>query len=538
MVKRILHIKRYQIHNANFFILLGIIALFFVQPFISIVFADSVLTLEANLSGDPSSVETGEIITYIIDFSCASTTGDCGALNIDFTLDPNTEFIEVIPSSGYTASQSSGPPSVVTITDEDGNFAGGDASQAVVRVRVKHDLLGGETISPTLVGTITAADATPPTVNQGVPTVNVTAPTEQWSVNKIQVNPPNGIGPAEDGTATYQVQFCSDSATGNLSLNNAQLVDTFPAGASVVGNPDGGIVSAGPPPTISWPLGTLDIATIGSGCVNRNYTLYYPVGSFPLGSSIANNVEGFGENPNFSTSGPCGTNCIGTTSTGGKIEPPTVNPLTGKIGPGTTYVTPGGGVSDFFLSFNLDNANFPADNVTFTDILPLAASTISVPPGIPAISVIQIQSGTWVGGYPAVVEWLDSSGGWNSIATVDGSSNITWLSGQLVTDDFPGPPQDFSNNSTTNIIYGVRWRFTDPQLPAGFSFTSNPVASFIPREGMPAGDYDSGLGYRDYQNCVNATYGVDGGAPITTTDVCAPARLSTAPGDFANINWN
>ncbi|MCB1570199.1 MAG: hypothetical protein KDI72_03895, partial [Xanthomonadales bacterium] len=74
--------------------------------------------------------------------------------------------------------------------------------------------------------------------------------------------PATSLAVAAGEAVTYRVQICSTSATGNMPLTSATLVDTLPnvpgLTAASVENSGGGIVAAGPPVTITW---TLDDST-------------------------------------------------------------------------------------------------------------------------------------------------------------------------------------------------------------------------------------------------------------------------------------
>ena len=81
------------------------LAIIFIIATIPVLATDAQLILDVNIV-DPASgpLETGQIVEYVIDFSCASITDPCGDLNIDFPLDIELEFIEVISPPGYIGS--------------------------------------------------------------------------------------------------------------------------------------------------------------------------------------------------------------------------------------------------------------------------------------------------------------------------------------------------------------------------------------------------------------------------------------------------
>lgn len=491
------------------------LVIFAVLSVVPTVYAAGVLSIDVNINGDPATVETNEIIEYVIDFSCSGTTTGCGELTIDFPIDADTQFVEVITATGYTGVQVGG---VIRITDND-FFNDGDASQAIVRVRSRIDLTGGEPIDVTVTGTITDP-AGPPTVNQSAPTVVVNPPTEQWSVIKSQILPAGGIGPAENGQATYQVQFCPDSNIGNILLNNVTMVDTYPPGVIVI-DTDGGVDNG---TSITWNLGNL---TPDDPCQTRTVTLEFPTPNFVTNDTFNNLVEGFGENTTFPPVETCtAPNCIGSDTFGGTIDPPEANPGQGKSGPGSGVTVSPGGSSVFTLTMDLLEANVPVEDVILTDTLPKAISD----PTLPAFEFVNINSGQWDGGVQASIEYSTNDGGsWTSIGVVDGSSNVTFTA----TTDFPVSP----------AITDIRWVFdpsgVPPTLPAAFTFTQNPSYRFIPHPSLQPIDFDDGVSTppsRSYDNCVTTTY-IDPatGNPASTGQDCDSVLLSEDALGYANV---
>ncbi|MEL6524845.1 MAG: SdrD B-like domain-containing protein, partial [Chloroflexota bacterium] len=74
-----------------------------------------------------------------------------------------------------------------------------------------------------------------------------------------------------------------------------------------------------------------------------------------------------------------------------------------------------------------------------------------------------------------------------------------------------------------------------------FAFTNNAPIRFIVREGLPAGDYNDGSGFRDYQNCIDGeatSLDQNGNSQNETGQDCANLRTSDDPQGFANITLN
>lgn len=497
-------------------------------------------------NGNPiTTVQSGDIIEYVIDFSCADLTDGCGILDIEFTLDLSlVEFVEVITSPSYDGTYAS---PTVTVTNDlaiNPTFDGGESAQARVRVRVLDGLDGSETIPASVTGEVNNGVDPPATtqITATSPAIDVQAPTEQWSIVKNQLIPTLPTEPAPGGTATYSVAFCPDSANGNISITNPILIDNYPPGTNVLDS-GGGVVDTGNN-TITWQAPTLDNPLDpADGCETVTYILEFPDANFSVNDPYTNTASGDGDNPEIGPTGICDDGCSSNTI-GGTIDPPTAD-LTGTVsknGPGsTTIVAPGdsSGTSVYTLGLDLSGSNvYTNAGVTLTDILPPALSD-----GIPATSITQINSGAW-GTAPdgstingiveitttAVPAWTQLGG------TLDGSASQQWTSAG---GDFIGPGNGGAPNNTTNLVTGIRITFLSP-LPPGFTFNTSPNMRFIVREGMLAGDYDDGGGNntRSYQNCadVAGTYDDQVGNPQNTNGQgCTNFLTSDDVDGFANI---
>ena len=500
--------------------------------------------------GNPiTSVQSGDIIEYIIDYSCADLTDGCGTLDIQFTLDlALVELVEVITSPSYDYDDTTFFPTIRITNDPVINptFDGGESAQARIRVRVVDGLDGSETIPASVIGRVNNGVDPPATteITATTPAIDVEAPTEQWSIVKTQVIPTLPTAPAPGGTATYSVAFCPDSTSGNISITDPILIDNYPPGTNVLDS-GGGVVDTlnntitWQPPTLDNPLNPAD------GCETVTYTLEFPDTNFSVNDAYTNSASGDGSNPEIDPAGICVADCPNDTING-TIDPPTAD-LAGTVnknGPGaTTIVAPGdsSGTSVYSLGLDLSGSNvFTNAGVTLTDILPTAPSD-----GFPATSITEINTGTW-GTAPdgsainAIIEISTTAvpaftqiGG-----TLDGSTNQQFTSAG---GDFIGPGNGGAPNTTTNLVTGIRITFLSP-LPPGFTFNSAPNFRFIVREGMsttlPDDDYDDGSGTRTYQNCVDAdgTYDDQLGNPqVTSGTSCTDFQTSDDVNGFANI---
>lgn len=514
---------------------------------LSTVFAAGELGLgltALDTQGNPvSTVSSGEIIEYVIDYSCADLTDGCGDLTITFDLDlALVELVDVVTSPSYNDTYASPTVTIINNPATNPTFDGGESAQARVRVRVLDGLTGSETIPASVTGTIDRGAPNPvtTTVSSSAATLTVTAPTEQWSIVKTQTAPSGGVAPAPGGRATYDLAFCPDDTTGNISITDPILVDNFPAGA-IVFDSGGGVVDT-INNTITWQPPTLDNPLRPSdGCETVTYTLEFPTTDFSVGDAFANSATGDGSNPEIGATGVCDDGCTDNVINE-TVDPPTADFGVGvtKNGPGSTViVAPGNssGTSVFTWGLDLGASNVQVEaGAILTDILPVASDTF------PATSITNISSGEW-GLAPdgsTITASLEitttSTPAWTALMPVLTGAN---QSSSSAGGDFPGPGNGGAGNNTTDLVTGVRLVFSSP-LPAGFSFTTAPSLRYIVRDGMPADDYDDPITGNpvSYQNCLDATGSYvdqNGVTQNTNGQNCTDFLTSDNPAGFANI---
>jgi len=514
-------------------------ALILLQFFLmtSLVFADGTLSLDVNVINPVTpTVSTGQIVEYLIDFSCSSTSVNCGDLTIEFELDTELEFIEVVSPPGYSWSYNPATRILTIINNPITNpdFDDGEAGQVTVRARVGQDL-DDLRLEAVIDGTITnGSGGNPTTINVPGPDLTINVPNGGWSLNKSKLAPADPLGPALDGTATYELSACPTSPLGVARVDTIYFVDRFPEGA-IVTIPNGGTVSDELPATpnglndtIRWTINPVGSGpggswTVDDGCITQTYTLQFPAASFPLTSPINNTAYFSYDTPDTypTVPGPCVPACADTDGNGTTVFPPSATLVADKDGPGTSaIIAPGvtNGTSVFELSWSLSQANSPVNDFIIQDIFPTAVSS----PTTPIVNVTEISTGTWAGGYNAVLEITTDGSTWvntTPATTINGSSNIT----RTAPANFPA------------LIRGLRLRFTDP-VPPGFAPATRPSMRFIVPAGLPASDYDDGSGSRQYANCLTFSGTVTGGAFNAPASVCENFRVGedTTSG-FANI---
>ena len=446
-----------------------------------------VQTLQKQLgTGQATTVSTGQQVVYVVRGSCNSLTGDCGQLRIDDILPPELEVVSCTNQGGFFDSLTCTPGTGAVIAIKN-VFADGQtyALTITARVRLTQTTAANNIINTVRGGIVGQVCPAPPAAlpancaQASAPPISITAPAPNYRVRKQRIDPNKPEASNGNPTASlqiaagtqvrYRVQFCSNSANGNLALANASMIDTFAntVPTTTVVNAGGGNVVGN---TIAWTLTPAELTSLlgTTNCISREFVLQYPAG-LVLGDVVNNSVTGNGTDING------GTN-IGTPLTA------TVLDQIGGPSPGAGLtksgndVTPPGNIT-WTLGVNNTNSNVPLDDFTVIDTLPLAPS--------PVLPTSSFRSGAWPNGnaldYNTVADLYTttlavasagacSSANPNWVAVVGGSGVTAAANSQFLS------PAAFPANIT-----GICWRFrnTNPlnplnQTPRGFSFTTPP----------------------------------------------------------------
>lgn len=508
----------------------------------------------------PTTVETGQIVTYFLDFSCGGVDGNCGDLNIEFDfseLEDYFEFVNVSVSDGYGSSVDL-VDSLVNITKNP--FADGDTGQATIQLRARQTLTEGVTgLNVEVTAQIdNPADDTPASITyDNLPTITVNPPNQQgWSVNKTRTSP-SGAPAVNDGDngafVRYDVEFCADPI-GTTPLDDVILMDVLPndgAGNVLVEN----IQISGDYTRYSyvydvdtdtwdweedangiyvvWELGDLP-STVG--CVTRTVQYEFPSPPYAIDDdgttdpSTTNIAWGFyGGLPD--APGICIDDCIGTP---GAEDSPTLGPPSGEPSPSKLVSDPRPvahpGVANFSFGFNTNQLNVIMTDVTIGDILPVTDNPPS--DGRPVIEVYEVFSGTWVdprdGGTLAAELRIHFEDGTTQTYPVDGTGQ-TFNFGSATTYVAP--------RTAGNLITQVEIQF--PTVPPEFNFGQRARLFFTTRDGMEDADYGGVNSTRDYENCVVMDYPIDDNPPVIGgfNDACADVTVTNQE-NSSIINWN
>jgi hypothetical protein len=224
---RVLFMSLHRWQQLQVFVaLLFILATFFIR----IIPTQAAGALSFTATATPTTVETGEVVSYLLDFSCGGVDGACGTLDIDFDFTDLCPYMELITpiavSDGFTSNIAG---NVLTISDS--NFQDGDAGQATVQFRVRTTLTDGATVPLVNIVAEISDDAGEPIIIETPTQITINDPTPQWSVNKSVTSP--SVGPtvnngSNDAYVRYSVNYCADTGIGNEPVTGAVLVDELP----------------------------------------------------------------------------------------------------------------------------------------------------------------------------------------------------------------------------------------------------------------------------------------------------------------------
>ncbi|HRR10004.1 MAG TPA: hypothetical protein PLO56_15045, partial [Rhodothermales bacterium] len=254
-----------------------------------------------------------DIVVVRYRYSCSSLTTGCGSLTITTVVPTTLTFAGAATPPGTSSAYSSGTR---TLTITRNPYNDGNSGDVLVSFYVNPSSAGQNIVVP---GTSVITDPDPgspgnASINDDV-TISVTStpPSPQYTVTKSKTLPTGT--PAVGTNVTYRLSLSADQINGNVDTAPITIVDTYPAGATVV-NAAGGTVDTGAH-TITWTFPTTYLLDSWGGAyspptgsfplrfVSNNYngefldiTLNYPYGTFSTSSTVTNSVCFTGTNLN------------------------------------------------------------------------------------------------------------------------------------------------------------------------------------------------------------------------------------------------
>ena len=242
--------------------------------------------LQLSLSASVSSVASGTVFTYTLQYQCASLTENCAAATVTDVLPAALSAAAsdvTMVGSVHTTAQSYTATTRAAKWTFVNPLPAGSTGQLAMSVKFP---AGTTPDGATAVNSATMAATG--AVSASSPPVTVTATAlNKWALTKTRVS--GGSGAALDQDVVYQLQVCSNSST--LNLSSAVLTDVLPAGAVFVSASGGGAYANG---NVVYNLGS--IASTAS-CVSNTLTLRYPSGTFAAGANVTNSANVTGAVP-------------------------------------------------------------------------------------------------------------------------------------------------------------------------------------------------------------------------------------------------
>ena len=486
-----------------------------------------------------ANAKVGEEITYQLAIGCNSDPGNCGSLTLVDNISSDLEFSSSTAlATGFSCTGACAAGQSGTITLSKPAFNGGDTLTVELKLRVKPGTPTGTVIGNAIQSTISTPSAANLGPTKTSPTVNMTtgANNPQWSTNKVKTDPLGAIQPGLGQDVSYKVTFCSATLVGNEDLTNLSLVDTFPAGATVI-NADGGTVGAN---TITWNLASFSPGILlanlyaggGSGqkCLEKNVTVNYPAGAFPLGTNVVNNIT-----YTAGTAGTPGPICLNTvpsqcfTNVTNTISTAQSTPAPSKFAP---HIVPGSTLN-YSIGIDVTAANAPVQQLEIIDTFPTNANS-------PGNSSGLVLTGLTV-----------SSGAWSTLnVTADIAFSTTAGCGAATFNISPSTQVSGAAAVALAVPAGalcVRWQFhktgdtfaADSGIPKTFAFSTQPTVT-IPTLATPPHVYAPALP-STATNCIAAKTSTSAVVPACASpniELATPAissQKSLSVGDANNL---
>lgn len=249
------------------------------------VFAQAQLSI-ASVTPSSNTVAAGSVYTYTIAYDCSSITGNCEDGQITMVIPPEITYRSSLGNNQTQSLTGSYNNSNRTVTfDFISPLASGSVGELVIEVLCPNGVTpnGAQT---TVIANSTVSNGNP---DSGSVTITGTA-SNTWTTLKRRVTDP----PVIDQPITYEVGFTSPGGTGQLNLQNAQIIDTLPTDAQFI-SADSGCTYDGNTHQVTcvW-TSDLDVKTSGTKTHVKKIRVQYNTGDFNIGDSVTNIADGTG----------------------------------------------------------------------------------------------------------------------------------------------------------------------------------------------------------------------------------------------------
>lgn len=232
-----------------------------------------------------TSVSSGVVFTYELDYQCASTQENCLGVTITDALPSVLNWAArnsnnggvLLTGSSDTVGTAYDPATGIATFDFGAQLAAGKTGTVSIQASFPHGTTPNGAVSSNS-ATIDGSNTEP--VQATAPDVTAVAALD-WSIDKaLQTVFPL---PALDQTVIYTITLQSLAETGGLDINDALLTDVIPANAEFVFASDGGSENGG---QVTWNLGTLAAGSV----IELTLGLRYPSTHFTTASVVNNSA--------------------------------------------------------------------------------------------------------------------------------------------------------------------------------------------------------------------------------------------------------
>lgn len=438
--------------------------------------------LELNKSVDSTTIQSGNQLVYIIQYSCVSTTAHCDNVIIRDTLPTDLTFVSFLDNPIHSSNTSFNAAENEVIFELNKENAGmGMFAGSTGEVRITARFPNGETPNNTLINNtafITSSSAIDATSNPVPSTALASSP---WELSKT------GNGTTYVGlpfTYTLQVVDPTNGAAGGLNIDNVTVIDTLPPNTQFNSATNGGSYDA-THNTVTWNIGSL---TVGNNSNNLQVTVTYEDVNFDAGDMITNEAIFLGQPIGEPSITQQGTDAVTKTlvapSPGAGINKTIVGNTAPIIGDTLQY--------DIELT---NTGTTPLDTFYMVDTIPAA------------LNLTKIETGTFS----------------SASLTIRYKTNLN-----SVFQTWTGSPFDGSTNTTLQLsdlglavneyITIVEYDFDN--VPIGFSNTGIQLYAAVINPDHDGGTVDDGTAI---MNCADLHYEL--GAEVLQAETCATANV-------------
>jgi len=344
-------------------------------PLISQATTNDFLVIDKSV--DSTSISSGEIFVYTIQYSCASTTFDCQNVMIVDTLPASLNFESFIESPIHSNSTTYDATSHSVTFNLNKQIGTGIMAGSTGEVKIRVSFPNGSTPNNTIAENFAVMSADNANTSNSDTIATTAIATSGWEINKSDAGT---IRLDTDFSYSINVNDILNGSSGSLNLDTFTIIDTLPADVNFISANNGGVYDA-LNNTVTWAFGSTAYNTNQTTSVTVNF----PTGTFAENETVINKVSLYGQ-PVGEPYGPLGIDQVSH-----NIQPP-VPPA-----PEATLDKNLIGANSFIigdtLNWELDLANTgntALDTFTLIDTLPILVEVVELTTGTYTTSPISL----------------------------------------------------------------------------------------------------------------------------------------------------